>query len=123
MEKLLAVASLGEKFYGKWFFHRFVSGFLLLLGLTIITAILCAILLLCIVYAAHLVFVSQGLGMLITLGVPLLLGIAIVVIILCIIRRQLRETNQLPQDIMKQTIAIAKTFPAFWAGLTETPKE
>jgi hypothetical protein len=120
MKKLLAIATLGENFYGRWLFHRLLSQLFLLAGLTIITALLIASLLLCTVYAVHLALLYQGFAAWVTWSIPFLVGIAIIASMLWVMRRCLQKFNTAPQNILQQTMSIARVFPAFWAGFTES---
>jgi hypothetical protein len=122
MGKLLAVAALGEKFYGRWLSYRLLSQILLLLGLTIILALLIASLLLCAVYTVHLALVYQGVATWVAWSVSFLLVIAMIATTVWRIRRCLREFNTAPQNLLQKTMSVAQAFPAFWAGFTKNPK-
>ena len=122
MGKLLAVAALGEKCYGSWLSYRLLSPILLLLGLTIILALLITSLLICAVYAVHLALVYKDAAPWVAWSVPFVLVMAMITAIVWKIRLCLREFNTVPKNTLQKTIAVAQAFPAFWAGFTKNPK-
>ena len=85
MEKLLAIASLGQKAYGRWLFRRLLSGVMMVVMLVIIVSIMTSALLVGCLYAAYLAFLYYGLAPAMALLFTGILAVLVVVALAVII--------------------------------------
>ena len=86
MEKLLAIAALGQKAYGRWLFQRLLSGIIIVAGLTIVISIMVSALLvgsLVVAYfallhygaAPHMAMIGVGISAMLTIAMLILLAL------------------------------------------------
>lgn len=126
MQKLLAIASLGQAAYGNWVSQQMLSRIVgiagLVAGLAIVISIMLSAMLLGSLYAACFAMIQTGMeplwAMLIT-GVSGLVVIAALVLLLLMYLRRLR---QMPGMLLNQSPITARAMDmagAFMDGLTE----
>jgi hypothetical protein len=120
MEKLLVIATLGRKAYGRWLFQKLLVRGLVLLGLVLILAILMSALLVGWLLAAHAALLMYGVTPLTAMLVISLVTCLIILMLVLLVRHYLR---QLPRILAKQsplTERLGDTFNAFMDGFMET---
>ncbi len=120
MDKLIAIASLGQKAYSRWLFRRLLSGIIVVAGLTIVTSIMVSAMLIGGLYALY--FLLSGYGaepqaaMIIT-GIMAGLSIGMLAILTLV---GLQHLRQMPRALLKRspfTSGAMDTLDAFTDGL------
>jgi len=103
MEKLLAIASLGQRAYGRWLFQRLMSGIIVVTGLTIIISIMIGTMLVGGLYAGYSALLHYGIQpqvAMIIIGVSaILITITLVILTLSCLSR----LRQMPRTLLKQS--------------------
>ena len=121
MEKLLALATLGQKVYARWLFLRLLSGIVVVAGLTIVASILMGALLVGGFFAAYQALLHFGFEPLGAAGIVggCILFVLIIFVFLAV--RSVRQLQELPQRLLKKkSPLVARTddiVDAFFEGL------
>jgi len=120
MEKLLAIAGLTQRAYGRWLFQRLLSGIIVVAGLTIVTSIMVSAMLVGGFYAAYFALLHYGMQpqvAMIVIGTSAGLTIVILVILTLACLLHLRR---MPRALLKRlplTSHVMDTLNAFSDGL------
>jgi len=120
MEKLIAIAALGQKAYGKWLFLRLLSGIIIVIGLTIVISIMVSAVLVGSLAAAYFALLDYGASphmAMIGVGVSAVLTIAMLVLLALTCLHHLRR---MPTALLKQSPIASQamdTLDAFTEGL------
>lgn len=121
MEKLLAIAGIGQRVYGRWLFQRLLMGLIVIVGLTVVVAIVMSALLLGGLYGAYAGLLHIGVAMpnamLMTAFLALLVVAGMVLVMQNVIKR-LRQTQPTLQGRFAKVVAHpAEIVDAFIDGL------
>ncbi len=121
MEKLLAIASLGQRAYGRWLFQHLLSGIIVIVGLTIVIAMIISTLLVGGLYVSYITLLHYGVGS----HVAMMIIAAAVVLVLALLAffmfLSFRRLNHMPRTLLKQAFLPSHTagvLGAFFDGLT-----
>ena len=120
MGKLLAIADLGQRAYGRWLFQRLLPGALMVVGFTIMLAIMGSVLLLTILVAAYYSLLYYGIGQLMAVMITVGLAVLIMALLVIFILAYLYRLRQTPKTLIKQSPLashIVDTLDAFYDGL------
>lgn len=120
MEKLLAIAALGQRAYGRWLFKRLLSSIIMVTGLTIVTSIMGSAMLIGGLYAAYFTLLYYGIGQLMVMVIISILAILIIAILAFFTLACLRDLRRMPQTLFKRspfTSRAMDTLDAFTDGL------
>jgi hypothetical protein len=121
MEKLVAIASLGQKIYGRLLFQRLIAGAIMVAGLMIVVSILISAMLVGSFYAVYLSLLYYGTGQasaMMIIGVLIFMTTAMLIIILA---ARLRALRRMPQRMLKESSLTSQAMgllEAFSDGLT-----
>ncbi len=120
MEKLLAIANLGQRAYGRWLFQRLISGILIIAGFTIVLSMMVSTALiaglLAVYYALHYYEIGQLMAVTITAALALMLIAALVFLVLT----SLQHLRTLPRTLLRKsplTSRAMESLDAFTDGL------
>lgn len=119
METLLALANLGQRTYGRWLFHRLISGIFVVVGLTIIISIMISAVLVGSLMAAYFTFIHYGVYPQIAMVITGVLAILIITLLILLTLLRLRHLRKMPQTLLKQspvTSCAAGVLQAFLDG-------
>jgi len=120
MEKLLAIASLGQRAYGRWLFQRLLSGIIVVAGLTIVVAVMVSAMLVGGFYAAYFALLHYGTApqvAMVIIGISAILTTVTLVILTLMCLHHLRR---MPRTLLKQSPLTSRamdTLNAFTDGL------
>ena len=121
MEKLLAIASLGQRAYGRWLFQRMVLGIIAVAGLTIVVSILVSAMLIAGLYAGYFALLHFGAepqgAMLIITILAVLITLTSVILVLT----GLDHLRRMPETLLRRsplTSGAIDALDAFINGLT-----
>ena len=120
MEKLLAIASLTQRAYGRWLFRRLFLSMIAIAGITIVIGIMVSALLIGGLVAAYFVLLSHGIEQLMAVIIVAILAILIVAMLSIMILGYLKYLRQMPQKFIKQSPLashVIETLSAFSDGL------
>lgn len=120
MEKLLAIAGLGQKVYGRWLFQHLLSGIIVVAGLTIVTAIMVSATLIGSLIAAYLMLLQHGTEPYLAMIIIGISGVLTVVILVLLTLASLYHLRQMPRTMLERsplTSGVMATLNAFTDGL------
>ncbi|MDE3016496.1 MAG: hypothetical protein KGI29_06205 [Pseudomonadota bacterium] len=120
MEKLLAIIGLAQRIYGKWLFHKLLSGIMVAAGLTIVVSIMVSTMLVGGLYAVYFTLLYYGIGQLMAMLVIGILAIMITVMLAIVTLSCLHRLCRMPRMMLKQSLSISRamdTLDAFTNGL------
>ena len=103
MKKLLAVISIGQRAYGRWLFQRLLPSIILMLGLTIIIAIMISAILVGGLYTAYGILLHYGVEPNMAMLTIALSSIITIIILVVIVFLGLRYMRQTPKIMPSQT--------------------
>ncbi len=121
MEKLLALALLVQRTYGRWLFQRLLSGIVVVAGLTIITSIMVSAILISSLVAAYFALLHYGIEQQAALLIISITVILTIVALIILTLACLHHLRQMPRTLLKRSPLTARamdTLDAFSDGLT-----
>ena len=120
MEKLLAIAGLGQKVYGRWLFQHLLSGIIVVVGLTIVTAIMVSATLIGSLIAAYYMLLQHGTEPYLAMIIIGVSGVLTIVILVLLTLASLYHLRQMPRTLLEKsplTSGVMATLNAFTDGL------
>src|SRR5271170_8087971 len=102
MEKLLAIANLGQRAYGRWLFQRLLSGIIVVAGLTIVISIMLGAMLVGSLWAAYFALLYYGIGQLMAMMLTGALAMMIMASLVFLTLSCLHRLRQMPRTLLKQ---------------------
>ena len=115
MEKIFSFLSISQHVYERWLLQRLLASILMLLGLTILTAILGAASVILAIYAAHQGLLLSGLTPLFAFIVTIMIAVLVMFLCVMVIRLCIQRLRHLPHTLFKQ-MPLASSFHAFMQG-------
>ena len=122
METLLAIATLGQRTYGRWLFSRLLSGMIAIAGLVIVIAIMISAALTAALAALYYTLLSYQIGQLVAGLVTGISAIAIIMMLIILTLVCLHHLRQAPKTLLKKSpfsSSIMDTLDAFTDGLKQ----
>jgi hypothetical protein len=120
MEKLLAIASLGQRAYGRWLFQHLILGIIVVIGLVMVIAIMVSTILIGSLAAAYFTLLSSGIGQTLAMLAVALLAIAITTAVIFLTFLSLHRLRRMPHTLLKRspvTSSAMDALNAFTNGL------
>ena len=115
MEKIFSFLSISQHVYERWLLQRLLASILMLLGLTILTAILGAASVILAIYAAHQGLLLSGLTPLFAFIVTIMIAVLVMFLCVMVIRLCIQRLRHLPHTLFKK-MPLASSFHAFMQG-------
>ena len=112
MEKLLVIAGLGQKLYGRLLFQRVASAVIMAMGLTIMASIMVSAMLIGIFYAVYLALLYHGIGQMMAMLIISALVMVLTTLLIVLIRTCLRNLRQMPRTLLKQSPLASRAMDA-----------
>ena len=107
MEKLLAITNIAERAFGIWLFQRLLPNVLIIVGLTMITSIMIAAIIITSMFCAYQLLLNNGFE--IHSAIMLIGSLALLITIIfaiCIIAH-LQQLRRMPQKLLQEKLASA----------------
>jgi len=120
MEKLLAIASLGQRAYGRWLFQRLLSGIIVVAGLTIVTSVMLSAILVGGLWATYFSLLYYGIGQLMAMVITGALALMAMAALVFLTLSGLHHLRRMPRTLLKQlplTSRAMDALDAFTNGL------
>ena len=122
MEKLLALAAIGQKAYGKWLLQRIITGVVVMFGLTIVISIVIGATLVGGLYAGYMALLGAGLTAQTSIAIVIAsalvaIGLMLLGMYLCI-QHLRRVSGALRGGTSSVTSRVMSMFDAFTEGFT-----
>jgi hypothetical protein len=120
MEKLLAIASLGQRAYGRWLFQRLISGVLVIAGLTIILSMMVSAVLVGGLLTIYYILLYYGIGQLMAVTTTAVLALLLIAALVFLVLTSLQHLRKLPRTLLRKSPLTSRamdTLDAFTDGL------
>jgi len=120
--KILGIASIGEALMGISLTKKFVSGFILVLALTIVAAILAGALVIFGLYECHLALIHHGFDSDMAALMTGAAGLLVLLAIIAVIMRKLKLMRAIPLAVSRAEILGSEALAslrAFYKGFSE----
>jgi len=112
MEKLLAIASLGQRVYGRWLFQRLLSGIIVAAGLTIVTSVIISAFLVGGLWAAYFVLLHYGIGQLMAMMITGAIALMVIASLFFLTLSCLHHLRRMPRMLLKQSPLTSRAMDA-----------
>ncbi len=116
----MMIANLGQRAYGRGLFQRFLAGTIVVVGLTMVIAMMVSATLLGVLYMTYSALLNGGLGSLAAMAITGIASLLIIAILAILALVCLHHLRQVPKKLLQHsplTSRLTDAFDAFTDGL------
>jgi len=112
MDKLLAIASLGQRAYGRWLFQRLLSGIIVTIGLVFITCMMISAMLVSGLYVSYFALLHYGMQPSAAIIIISMTAILIIVVLVILTLSCLHHLRRMPRTLLKKSPITSRAMDA-----------